>query len=120
MRKVLTALDLDVLNIILARDPALAEHVIGKVESVTAALGPLANALVRDQPSPEAPEGAALVLSKAREWGTETFHTVAQFAGLTELTPAVTGKAIAWLVSQGKLRDNGKATRGRAYALSKV
>jgi hypothetical protein len=43
MRRMLTAPDLDLVNLILSRDSALADHLLGKLDTLSAALGPVSN-----------------------------------------------------------------------------
>lgn len=53
MRRMLTAPDLDLVNLILSRDSALADHLLGKLDALSAALGPVSNGT----PPAGAPEG---------------------------------------------------------------
>lgn len=54
MRRILTASDLDLVNLILSRDSALADHVLGKLDALSAALGPVAGPEGK-RPLPDAP-----------------------------------------------------------------
>lgn len=52
MRRMLTASDLDLVNLILSRDSALADHLLGKLDALSAALGPVSNGTPPAAPTP--------------------------------------------------------------------
>lgn len=134
MRRQLTASDLDLVNLILARDPALAEALTGKLMALETALGPVVASPPPAVPaSPKRPvdtepvlHGNAPKLSndvrtmlrrKGQGAAERVFCTVAEIAASDgSWERAEVDKAVKYLRDNGLIESNGKPARARAYA----
>jgi hypothetical protein len=119
MRRLLTPSDLDLVNLVLARDPAMAEALLGKVDALNAALGPVAlpepASAKRPTDVPEVKSNPVAVWVKANVPAEGVTKETVKSALTAQLPGPKFNTAFDNALSAGLIKTNGKRGPGTRY-----